>query len=369
MNYLLILNSGSTSVQYSLFDRDLELLQQGRKERIGLEGGVEDHSTAVEQALEEITEGSVSEENIKAVGHRVVHGGKNRSPVVIDNEIVEQLKEYNKLAPLHNPHNLSGIEAGRKLLPQTEQVACFDTSFYSELEKKNVIYPVPHQLYEEHGIKRYGFHGLSHQMTMERIQQTFEQADKIITAHLGGGASVTAVEDGKPVHTSMGFTPLEGLMMTTRCGDIDPALVPYLVEELDYDLEQVKKMMNEKSGLLGMCGARDFRVVLDRKEQNERMQLAFDKFCQSIVKYVGYYVALLNGVDAIAFTGAIGKNSGEVRKEVINHLGFMGASLDQKKNNNNELVVSGPDSEVKVMAVPANEELNIARKTKALVFN
>ncbi len=369
MTHILVLNAGSTSVKYCLFDKDLDLIQKGKKERIGLEGGLKNHTEAIEKILKELAEQKITKKDIKAIGHRVVHGGeKYSSSVLINEKVINQLKEYIKLAPLHNPHNISGIEACQKLLPHTPQIACFDTAFYSDLKPKSYIYALPYELYEKHHIRRYGFHGISHQRTAERAEQIInKKIEKIITCHLGGGSSVTAIKNGKAINTSMGFTPLEGLVMTTRCGDIDPALVPYLVKELNYDIDEVDDLMNNKSGLKGICGDRDFRTVLDQKDTDKRIKLTFDIFCQGVVKYIGYYTALLNGVDAIAFTAGIGQNSWQARKAIMDKFKFLGVSLDEKKNKNNELVISKPDSKITVMAIPANEELKIAQEVKKLI--
>jgi acetate kinase len=368
VSHILVLNAGSTSVKYSLFNKGLDLIKKGEKERIGLKGGIKNHAEAIEQILKNLSEQKINKKDIKAVGHRVVHGGeKYSSSVIINQEVINQLKKFIKLAPLHNPHNIAGIEACQELLPQTPQIACFDTAFYSDLEPKSYIYALPYELYEKHHIRRYGFHGISHQRTAEHAEEILNQKiEKIITCHLGGGSSVTAIKNGKAINTSMGFTPLEGLVMTTRCGDIDPAIVPYLVKELGYDIKEIDNLMNKKSGLTGLCGKRDFRVVLDQKDKDKRMKLTFDIFCQGVVKYIGYYIALLKGVDVIAFTAGIGQNSWQARKAIIDKFKFLGVNLDERKNKNNELIISTPNSKVTVMAIPANEELKIAQEVQKL---
>lgn len=369
MTYILVLNAGSTSVKFSLFNKTLDLIREGKEERIGLEGGIENHTKAIKKILQNLAEKKVTKKDIQAIGHRVVHGGeKYSSSVIINKEVIGQLKKYIKLAPLHNPHNIAGIEACQKLLPGIPQIACFDTAFYSDLKPKSYIYGLPYKLYEKHRIRRYGFHGISHQRTAEKAEEILgHKIAKLITCHLGGGSSVAAIKKGKAVNTSMGFTPLEGLVMTTRCGDIDPALVPYLVKELDYDINNVDNLMNHKSGLMGICGKRDFRIVLEEKNKKKRMKLAFDIFCQGVTKYIGYYTALLNGVDAIAFTAGIGQNSWEARKKIMGNFDFLGIKLDEKKNQNNEPIISRPDSKVTVMAIPANEEIKIAQEVKKLL--
>ncbi len=370
MTYILVLNAGSTSVQYSLYDQKLNLILNGREERIGLPGGAENHLQAIKKILRNITsENKIEQGNIKAVGHRVVHGGeKYSSSVIINQQVIDQLKKYIKLAPLHNPHNITGIEACQKLLPQAVQAACFDTAFYSNLKEKAFVYALPYQLYQNHQIRRYGFHGISHQRTAEQAEKILnKKIDKMITCHLGGGSSVTAIKKGDAVNTSMGFTPLEGLVMTTRCGDIDPAIVPYLIKELNYDIDQVDELMNYKSGFLGICGSRDFREILKGKQKDEKKKLAFDIFCQAVTKYISYYTALLNGVDVIAFTAGIGQNSWEARKVIMDNFQFLGVSLEDEKNKNNELIISSAESKVTVMAIPANEEIKIAQEVKKLI--
>ncbi len=369
MTYILVLNAGSTSVKFSIFNKKLELIKNGKEERIGLKGGAENHTKAIEKILKKLAEDKINKENLKAVGHRVVHGGEKYSTsVVINRQVVKQLKKYIKLAPLHNPHNIAGIKACQKLLPKTTQIACFDTAFYSDLQPKSFLYALPYNLYQKHQIRRYGFHGISHQRTAEHAEEILDhKIEKMITCHLGGGSSVTAIKNGKAINTSMGFTPLEGLVMTTRCGDIDPALVPYLVKELKYNIEEVDNLMNYKSGFLGICGSRDFREILKDKNNDSKKKLAFDIFCQGVTKYIGYYAALLNGVDVIAFTAGIGQNSWEARKKIIDNFKFLGVKLDSKKNKNNDLIISNRESKIIVMAIPANEEIKIAEEVKKLI--
>lgn len=364
-NFILVLNCGSTTVKYSLFEKEnLDLKQEGKVERIGLEGELENHAQAIEVILKGLKK-QIKISDIKAVGHRVVHGGSFYKPVFIDDSVIKKLKSLINLAPLHNPHNIKGIETITKVLPKVSQVACFDTAFYSDLPRSAYIYPIPYRFYKQQGIRRYGFHGISHHYVSERAQQILDKkAKKMIICHLGGGCSVTAIKNNKAVATSMGFTPLEGLVMSTRSGDIDPALVTYLSTELNYEPQQVYDILNFKSGLVGLCEERDFREILKNKDKKPRLELAYNIFCNSVIKYIGYYTALLKGIDAIVFTAGIGENSWEVRKNIIEHFQFLGVRIEQSKNQDNQLIISDENSEVKVLVVPTNEALKIAQETK-----
>ncbi|WP_129597278.1 acetate/propionate family kinase [Anaerophilus nitritogenes] len=394
---ILVINCGSSSLKYQLVNMsDESVLAKGLVERIGIEGSVlkheiegmdkvviktpmKDHKVAlglVLNALVDEKHGAIKDmSEIGAVGHRVVHAGEKFSAsVVITNEVMKALEECIELAPLHNPANLMGIDACKELMPNTPMVAVFDTAFHQTMPKASYIYPLPYELYEKYGVRRYGFHGTSHRYVCQRaadfIGKKLEDL-KIITCHLGNGASLAAIDHGKCIDTSMGFTPLEGLVMGTRCGDIDPAIVTYIMEKEKLDLEGVNNLLNKQSGVLGISGvSSDFRDIENAAEEgNERAQLALDAFDQRVKKYIGSYAALLGGVDILVFTAGLGENSKTNRADICKDLEFMGIKIDPQKNNirGEDAVISTEDSSVKVLVIPTNEELMIAQDTKELV--
>ncbi|MHB9126002.1 MAG: acetate kinase, partial [Armatimonadota bacterium] len=360
---VLVVNAGSSSLKYQLIDMSNEaVLAKGIAERIGGKGAcltqettgkektktsaeIPDHQVAMRLVFKALTDpatGAISDVNeITAIGHRVVHGGESFSePVVINEAVLETIERLSALAPLHNPPNRMGIEAAIKELPGAPQVAVFDTAFHQSIPKQAYMYALPYELYKEHGVRRYGFHGTSHKYVARRAGKLLAERgipkaeQKIITCHLGNGVSFTAVKGGKSVDTSMGLTPMEGLMMGTRCGDIDPAIVPFMIRSLGYSVDDVDSLMNKQSGLLGISGiSNDMRDVEANAEAgNERAQLAFDMFCYRSAKYIGAYAAAMNGLDAIVFTAGIGEHSPATRETVCGKLGFLGVKIDQEKN-------------------------------------
>ena len=393
---VLVINCGSSSLKFQLINSDTEaVLAKGLCERIGIDGRLtyqpaggekktEDkamptHTEAIQFVIDALTDaerGVVgSLEEIGAVGHRLVHGGeKFASSAVITDEMLKAVEECNDLAPLHNPANLIGVDACKKLMPNTPMVGVFDTAFHQTMPEKAYMYGLPSEYYDKYKVRRYGFHGTSHSFVSKRTAEILgESYDnlKTIVCHLGNGASICAVENGKSVDTSMGLTPLEGLVMGTRSGDIDPAILEFLAKKEDMDITALMNMLNKKSGVQGMSGlTSDFRDLWAGAEAgNKHAQTALDVFCYRVAKYVGSYVAAMNGVDAIAFTAGIGENDGGVRERVCKYLGYLGIEIDADANKarGEEVMISTPDSKVKVLVVPTNEELAIARETVALV--
>ena len=394
---VLVINCGSSSLKYQLFNMDTEeALAQGLVERIGLEGArlkhetpstdkkvieqpMEDHRVALKSVLEALvneTYGALkSLDEIDAVGHRVVHAGEKYSEsVVITDDVMDALKECIELAPLHNPPNIMGIEAIQELLPKVTNVGVFDTAFHQTIPKEAYIYPLPYEYYEEYGVRKYGFHGTSHRYVSKRASEMMgkDLKDlKLVTCHLGNGASLAAVKNGKSVATSMGFTPLEGLVMGTRCGDLDPAIVTFIMNKKGLSPLEMDTVMNKKSGVLGISGvSSDFRDIEDAAaEGNERAQLALMAFDLRVKKYIAAYAAVMGGVDGIIFTAGLGENSIDNRQAIMEGLDFLGAKLDIEKNKvrGKETFVNTDDSKVKIMVIPTNEELMIARDTKELV--
>ena len=393
---VLVINCGSSSLKYQLINmNDESVLAKGLVERIGIEGSVlkhektgldkvviketvNNHKDAINLVLKTLLDanyGAVkSLDEIDAVGHRVVHGGeKFAQSVLIDDEVIEAMKECIVLAPLHNPPNIIGIEACKELLPNAPMVGVFDTAFHQTMPPVSFIYPLPYELYEEMKIRRYGFHGTSHKYVSERVVElTGKNLDgtKIVTCHLGNGASLTAIKDGKSFDTSMGMTPLEGLVMGTRCGDVDPAIVTFLMNKKNMTAEEVDNLMNKKSGVLGISGvSSDFRDIEGAAEKgNVRAQLALDKFVYTVKKYIGSYAAAMGGLDVLVFTAGLGENSAPARQQVCQGLEFLGVEIDEAKNNirGKEAEISKESSKVKVFVIPTNEEVMIARDTKAL---
>lgn len=340
---------------------------------------ISDHKTAVALVIKALTCKDIgviaSMTEIDAVGHRVVHGGeKYASSVVINDDVMKVLEECSKLAPLHNPANITGIKACQHIMPTTPMVAVFDTAFHQTMPAEAYIYSLPYEIYQNHKVRRYGFHGTSHKYVAHQAAKLLGKDIselKIITCHLGNGASVAAVKHGKSVDTSMGFTPLAGLTMGTRCGDIDPSILAYLSHEMNLSIDELDNLMNKKSGVLGLSGvSSDFRDIENAAESgNQRAQLALDVFTYHVKKYIGAYAAAMNGVDAIVFTAGLGENDKVTRANVINGISFLGVQIDDEKNNvRGQLrVISTDDSKVKALLVPTNEELMIAEETLGLL--
>ena len=395
---ILVLNCGSSSLKYQLIDMDNEsVLAKGLCERIGIDGSklthkptgkdeyvvekpMKDHQVAVElvmDALQDAEHGVIqSTEEISAIGHRVLHGGTVYSDsIVVNDDVKRVIREFFDLGPLHNPANLIGIEASEAAMPGKKNVAVFDTAFGMSMPEKAYMYAIPTEYYEKYSIRRYGFHGTSHKFVSgEAIK--FGGLDpenaKVIVCHLGNGASISASIGGKCVDTSMGLTPLEGLIMGTRSGDVDPAVVQFICNHENKDVNEVLNILNKKSGILGMSGgvSSDFRDVEKAgKEGNHLAEVALEAFRYRVIKYIGAYVAVMNGVDAIAFTAGVGENDIQARKLICDALGYLGVKIDDEANNvrGKETVISTADSKVKVMLIPTNEELAIARETLALV--
>ena len=393
---VLVINCGSSSLKYQLIDSETEnVLAKGLCERIGIDGrlvyqkagcdkeiteaAMPTHKEAIQMVLDALVNdktGAIkSLSEVNAVGHRIVHGGeKFASSVVITDEVLEAVAQCNDLAPLHNPANLIGINACKELMPGVPMVAVFDTAFHQTMPEKAYLYGLPYEYYENYKVRRYGFHGTSHSFVSKETARFLGmdlKNSKIIVCHLGNGASISAVKDGKCVDTSMGLTPLEGLVMGTRSGDIDPAIMEYIAKKEDLDIAGVMNVLNKKSGLEGISGlSSDFRdLTAGAKEGNKRAIAAIEVFCYRVAKYVGSYVAAMNGVDAIAFTAGIGENVGLVREKVCSYLGYLGITLDAEANakSGDNCVISAADSKVKVAVIPTNEELAICRETVALV--
>ncbi|MCI8783785.1 MAG: acetate kinase [Dorea sp.] len=394
---VLVINCGSSSLKFQLINSDSEqVLAKGLCERIGIDGSLTyqpeggekvksdkampTHTEAIQFVIDALTDADTgvvkSLGEIGAVGHRVVHGGeKFASSVVITDEVKQAIEDCNDLAPLHNPANLIGINACEKLMPGTPMVAVFDTAFHQTMPEKAYMYGLPYEYYDKYKVRRYGFHGTSHSFVSKRAAELagkpYDQV-KTIVCHLGNGASICAVENGKSVDTSMGLTPLEGLVMGTRSGDIDPAILEFISKKEGLDIAGLMNMLNKKSGVFGLSNnlSSDFRDLEDGANSgNNEARIALEVFGYRVAKYVGSYVAAMNGVDVIAFTAGIGENSGTVRSSVLKYLGYLGISVDEEANKKRgeEITISTADSKVKVMVIPTNEELAIARETVALV--
>ncbi len=393
---VLVINCGSSSLKYQVIDSDSEkVLAKGLCERIGIDGRLvyqpaggekevtdapmPTHKEAVSMVLDALTNEKTgalkSLDEIGAVGHRVVHGGeKFTASTVINDEVLKTVEECNDLAPLHNPANIIGINACRDLMPNVPMVAVFDTAFHQTMPKKAYMYGVPYEYYEKYAIRKYGFHGTSHSFVSKRAAEIVGKPYdnlKTIVCHLGNGASICAVLNGKSVDTSMGLSPLEGLLMGTRSGDVDPSVVEFIANKDGIDATGVLQILNKKSGVEGISGvSSDFRDLENAaNEGNDRAALAIDMFAYRVAKYVGSYVAAMNGVDVIAFTAGIGENAGLVRKKTCEYLGYLGISIDEAANatHGEEIKLSTADSKVEVYVIPTNEELAIARETVALV--
>jgi len=394
---ILVINCGSSSLKYQLLNmNDESVLAAGLVERIGIEGSrlkhevpgkdkkvievtMNDHKDALNEVLKAITDenhGAIKSLNeIEAVGHRVVHAGEFYSEsVIITDEVLARIEECVELAPLHNPPNIVGIKAIAELLPEAPMVAVFDTAFHQTMPAESYIYPLPYELYEKYGLRRYGFHGTSHRYVAARAAEILGKDAKdlkLVSCHLGNGASVTAIDGGKSVATSMGFTPLEGLVMGTRCGDLDPAIVTFIMEKENLTLAEMNDLMNKKSGILGISGvSSDFRDVEDAAAAgHERAILALKTFDLMVTKYIAAYAAVMGGVDAVIFTAGLGENSADNRSSICADLGFMGVNVcaDLNAVRGKEAFINKPDSKVKVIVIPTNEELMIARDAFALL--
>lgn len=393
---ILVLNCGSSSIKYQLLDMETEsVLAIGKVERVGMEdaifeykgsgekvkeiGTILDHTAGVRKVLKALTDpehGVIKNpEEIAAVGHRVVHGGEAfvRS-VIIDDQVKRTLRELFDLAPLHNPANLTGILAAEAALPHAPGVAVFDTAFHATMPRKAFLYALPYVMYKRHKVRRYGFHGTSHKYVSLRAAAMLGKAPEevnLITCHLGNGSSVAAVEGGKSIDTSMGFTPLAGLIMGTRSGDLDPGVIPYIMAREEIGISEVNSMLNKHSGMLGISGiSSDMRQIEEEMEKGDPRAIeTFDMMEYRLRKYIGAYAAALGRVDGIVFTGGIGENSPLLRRAVCQNLGFLGVTFDEEANKvrGKEQIISGPDSKVTVMVIPTNEELMIARETAELV--
>lgn len=394
---ILVINCGSSSLKYQLIDMNTEeVLAQGLVERIGIDGiltqkvdgrekyvvetNLKDHKIAIDLVLNTLidsTNGVIESMNeIHAVGHRVVHGGEKYSTsVIINDEVMKNLEDLVNLAPLHNPANIIGIQACKALMPNTPMVAVFDTAFHQTMPEKAFIYPVPYEYYEENHIRRYGFHGTSHKYVADKVAEVMGKDIKdikTITCHLGNGVSITAVDGGKSIDTTMGFTPLDGIIMGSRSGSIDPAIVTYLMKEKGYSVEEMDEILNKKSGVLGISGVgTDFRDIRSAAhDNNKRALLTMDLYGYQIKKQIGAYAAAMAGLDAIVFTAGIGEHAPEIREKALTNMDFLGIKIDLKKNDNQDIgegmEISAEDSKIRVFVIPTNEELMIAKETLAL---
>ena len=393
---ILVLNCGSSSLKYQLINMETdEVLASGKYERIGekeafithkacgkkvkINHVAMDHTEAIDFTLKQLTNPEYkvidSLDEVSAIGHRLVHGGeKIAESVVIDEKVIEVLKECTDLAPLHNPAGIMGIEACQKVMPGKPMVGVFDTAFHQTMPKERYIYPIPYEYYKKYGIRKYGFHGTSHMYVSQRLAEIVGKDIselKIVTCHLGQGSSICAVEGGKSVDTSMGLTPLAGIPMVTRSGDLDPSVVTFLMKKEGWTAEEAENMLNKKSGVQGISGlAPDFREIEAASYgDNERAAIAIEKFKYEIASYIAKYAVAMNGVDYIVFTGGVGENQINIRRGICEKLEFMGVKIDVEANNvrGEEKEISAPDSKVKVYLVPTNEELMIAKETARLI--
>lgn len=393
---ILVLNSGSSSLKYQVINTETgEMLVKGNYERIGQLGAflthkvngekhkfehpAKNHEEAVQFIMRRLTSENYgifkSLDELEAIGHRVVHGGeKFKESVVITDEVIQEIKNNEELAPLHNPSAILGIEACKKVVPGKPMIAIFDTSFHQTISKEKYIYAIPYQYYEKYGIRKYGFHGTSHQYVANRVANLMKKDIKdlkIVNCHLGQGASICAIKDGKSVETSMGLTPLGGIPMGTRSGDLDPSVVTFLMKKEGWTAEEVENVLNKKSGVQGISGlAPDFREIEAASyTDNERAFIAIEKFKYEIASYIAKYAVAMNGIDYIVFTGGVGENQINIRKGICEKLEFMGVKIDVDANNmrGEEKEISAPDSKIKVYVVPTNEELMIAKETARLV--
>lgn len=393
MSKIIAINAGSSSLKFQLFEMPSEeVITKGIFERIGLEKGIftisvndekqttetelPDHAVAVKILLDKLTELQIiqSLDEIEGIGHRVVHGGETfADSAVITNEVIDEIDKLSELAPLHNPANLTGIKAFQEVLPNVPAVAVFDTAFHQTMPEKSFLYSLPYDYYKDYGIRKYGFHGTSHKYVSQRAAEILERPVeqlRILSCHLGNGASIAAIEGGKSIDTSMGFTPLAGVTMGTRSGNIDPALIPFIMEKTGKTADEVLDVLNKESGMLGVSGfSSDLRdIELEADEGNNRAELALEVFASRIHKYIGSYAARMHGVDAIIFTAGIGENSDTIRARVLTGLEFMGVYWDPVLNKvrGKETFISYPHSPVKVIVIPTNEEVMIARDVMRL---
>ena len=394
---VLVINCGSSSLKYQVIDSETEqVLAKGLCERIGIDGrlvytpaggekevsdlDMPTHKQAIQFVIDALTNDKTgvikSLDEIGAVGHRLVHGGeKFACSTRITDEVIRAVEECSDLAPLHNPANLIGVRACQELMPDTPQAGVFDTAFHQTMPAEAYMYGIPYEYYEKYKVRKYGFHGTSHSFVSKRTAELMGRPIedlKIIVCHLGNGASICAVDGGKSVDTSMGLSPLEGLIMGTRSGDIDPSAMEFLCKKENLDIAGILNVLNKKSGVQGLSGvSSDFRdLQAGSDEGNERCRMAVDVFCYRVLKYIGSYVAAMNGVDAIAFTAGLGENDNVLRRKIVSRLGYLGIALDDAVNDSTrgkETVISTADSKVPVWVVPTNEELAIARETVALV--
>lgn len=392
MKKILVLNSGSSSLKYQLFNVEgdtYEVLAKGLADRIGIAGAnvvlkvgdnkqtkevpMPTHTEAIKEVLDMLLSGPLKNmEELSAVGHRVVHGGEIfKSSALVNAQVMADIEKLSELAPLHNPANLLGIKAVEKLLPNIPQVVVFDTAFHQTMEKEAFLYAIPEELYTKHKIRRYGFHGTSHAYVAAEAAKLIGKEGKIITCHLGNGASISAVNNGKCVDTSMGFTPLAGVVMGTRSGDMDPYIPLHIMKTLGKSVEEVNTLMNKQSGMLGVCGYSDNRdVESNYLSGEEKSTTAMKMYIHNILRYIGGYITVLGGVDAIVFTAGIGENGSLVRKMVVERLAYLGITLNEENNNKRgkTVEISTPDSKVKVYVIPTDEELMIAKDTMKLAF-
>ena len=390
---ILVLNSGSSSLKFQLFEikEKEDVLIKGIADGIGLKDSfilyeiknkikrikkkIKNHREALKDVLDIILAEDIinSFNEIKAIGHRAVHGGEDfKEPVIVNDKVMKKIDELSSLAPLHNPANLIGMKVCKELLSKIKQVAVFDTGFHSSMHEKAFIYGIPYTYYKKYGIRRYGFHGTSHHYVSKKAAEILNKDYKklkIISCHLGNGSSIAAVMNGKSIDTSMGFTPLEGIVMGTRSGDIDPAIIPFLMKKEKLSVKEIDDMLNKKSGLFGISGiSPDVRVLWSsEKKGNKKAGLALDILGYRIAKYIGAYIAAMNGVDAIVFTAGIGENAFYIRERVLKHFEYLGLKINKTRNKNNETIISADNSKIKAMVIPTNEELQIARETFELV--
>ena len=393
---ILVLNCGSSSLKYQLIDMETEdVLASGKYERIGereafithkaqgkkveIKKPAYDHKEAIEFTLAQLTNPEYkvidSLDEVEAIGHRVVHGGEIfKESAVIDDKVIEQIDECSEFAPLHNPAAILGMEACKKVMPGKPMVAVFDTTFHQTMPKEKYVYPIPYEYYKKYGVRKYGAHGTSHMYVSQRLAEIENKNIedlKIVTCHLGQGSSICAVDGGKSIDTSMGLTPLGGIPMVTRSGDLDPSVLTYLMKKENISAAEMENILNKKSGVAGISGlAPDFRVIeLESYEDNERAKIAMESFKYAVASYIAKYAVAMNGIDYIVFTGGIGENQINIRKGICEKLTFMGVDVDADANNmrGEEKVISKPDSKVKVYVIPTNEELMIAKETQRLV--
>ena len=393
---ILVLNCGSSSLKYQLIDMETEeVLASGKYERIGereafithkaqgkkveIKKLAYDHKEAIEFTLAQLTNPEYkvidSLDEVEAIGHRVVHGGEIfKESAVIDDKVIEQIDECSEFAPLHNPAAILGMEACKKVMPGKPMVAVFDTTFHQTMPKEKYVYPIPYEYYKKYGVRKYGAHGTSHMYVSQRLAEIENKNIedlKIVTCHLGQGSSICAVDGGKSIDTSMGLTPLGGIPMVTRSGDLDPSVLTYLMKKENISAAEMENILNKKSGVAGISGlAPDFRVIeLESYEDNERAKIAMESFKYAVASYIAKYAVAMNGIDYIVFTGGIGENQINIRKGICEKLTFMGVDVDADANNmrGEEKVISKPDSKVKVYVIPTNEELMIAKETQRLV--